>query len=496
VAQPSPTPHPRRPGDLLLHPLAVLAVAVLVINDHLLKALVPGLLTGKLSDIAGLVFFPLLAVSAVEVAALGLRRRPPDRRRLVLGAIVATGLVFGLVKTTAVGSAVFAWSLGAAQWLAGAGPLRGDGPYPVAVTTDPGDLVALVALVGAWWVARPRDASRLSRTRWRSVDVRRRPSRPALLMLVVASFATVASGAAVQQYSSATYEEHIHFDANHSTVTRHLSFDVDNHDSNVRTIMLSAGTSPDDPSAKPAPRIAVSVIPDQPADKMTSEFGRGPMGDWGLDLTGLCSSSCRHGATIVARSVGQIPTAGLDVKLEATLSARGGPGNAKLDTQLALRNDAEQAFAGNPTSLGAKTQGKFRVTAAAPKAHKRLEIHIAADALKAPLAYPLVGTVTMYVAEKIEFADVPGTIVSVGDTEIPIGDYPLSADLLSHCRAGRACKLTLVVSSEYTPTAPYPNASPSDPRAGFADITWHIDVRIQAFDGRPLPADAVSIINR
>ena len=62
-------PRIRRPGDLLLHPIAVLAVAVLVINDHVLKGLAPGLLTGKLSDLAGLLFFPLLLASVVELAA-------------------------------------------------------------------------------------------------------------------------------------------------------------------------------------------------------------------------------------------------------------------------------------------------------------------------------------------------------------------------------------------------------------------------------------------
>ena len=173
MAKPAPTPHPGRPGGLLLHPLAVLAVVVLVINDHVLKALVPGLLTGKLSDFAGLLFFPLLAVSAVEIAALGFRRGPPDRQRLVLGSIVATALAFVLVKATSLGTAVFAWSLGTAQWLASAGPIRGDVPQPVTVATDPGDVVALAALVGAIWVARP---SRSFRLRQDALPVHRRAS--------------------------------------------------------------------------------------------------------------------------------------------------------------------------------------------------------------------------------------------------------------------------------------------------------------------------------
>ena len=40
-------------GDGLLHPIALLAVALLLVNDHLLKAAAPGPLTGKLSDSPG-----------------------------------------------------------------------------------------------------------------------------------------------------------------------------------------------------------------------------------------------------------------------------------------------------------------------------------------------------------------------------------------------------------------------------------------------------------
>ena len=48
-------------GDLrtalraLAHPGSVLALVVLVLNDHVLKQAWPGLVTGKLSDVAGLV---------------------------------------------------------------------------------------------------------------------------------------------------------------------------------------------------------------------------------------------------------------------------------------------------------------------------------------------------------------------------------------------------------------------------------------------------------
>jgi len=71
--------------DLLLHPVVVGSMLILAINDHWLKSAWPGWITGKLSDCAGLVFFPvmlgfiadLLAVNRklLEELQLGERKR-------------------------------------------------------------------------------------------------------------------------------------------------------------------------------------------------------------------------------------------------------------------------------------------------------------------------------------------------------------------------------------------------------------------------------------
>jgi hypothetical protein len=57
----------RAPGDPLLHPVALAAVAVLLVDDLLLEPYAPGIITGLVSAVAGLVFFPLLALAVIEV---------------------------------------------------------------------------------------------------------------------------------------------------------------------------------------------------------------------------------------------------------------------------------------------------------------------------------------------------------------------------------------------------------------------------------------------
>jgi hypothetical protein len=96
--------HPSPPSSWasdLRHPLPLAAVALLALNDHVLKGahLLPAAVTGKLSDVAGLFFFPLLLVALVRGAHRALAGRDvADRRSLAAAAVLATGAVFALLK--------------------------------------------------------------------------------------------------------------------------------------------------------------------------------------------------------------------------------------------------------------------------------------------------------------------------------------------------------------------------------------------------------------
>jgi GNAT superfamily N-acetyltransferase len=138
-------------GDGLLHPLPLVAIALLLLNDQVLKRAAPGFVTGKLSDVAGLLFFPVFLVAVVEVCLSAIGRWRGPSRNLLFGAVVATGATFAIVKVLPVGESVYEIALGLGQWpfraiAALAGGSSVPALAPVDLTRDPTDLIALAAL--------------------------------------------------------------------------------------------------------------------------------------------------------------------------------------------------------------------------------------------------------------------------------------------------------------------------------------------------------------
>lgn len=127
---------------VLLHPVVLASLAVWIANDHWAKAAYPGWTTGKLSDVAGLIAFPLL-----PIAAYSLWRRAWPPRGWIVGWLVGTGAVFAAINVSAHCAELYAYALGALQWPARA-LLAGElvSFAPVATTRDPTDLLALPAL--------------------------------------------------------------------------------------------------------------------------------------------------------------------------------------------------------------------------------------------------------------------------------------------------------------------------------------------------------------
>jgi hypothetical protein len=151
------------------HPVAVLAVLLLALNDHVLKRVCPGFVTGKLSDVAGMVFFPLLLSSLVSYL-LPSYLLPRRGERTLAVACIATAVVFALVKTAPWANDAYRITWGVMHW-----PLRvlsawcaghaTPGPSRALLVRDPGDLIALPFVLAAWRIGRATLARRPAMSR-------------------------------------------------------------------------------------------------------------------------------------------------------------------------------------------------------------------------------------------------------------------------------------------------------------------------------------------
>ncbi len=117
------------------HPLSLAAIFLLLLNDHILKSAFPSVLTGKLSDFAGLFIFPFLLIVLLGIPFTYLRI--PSRWTAYTGFFITLAW-FTAIKTIPWANAM---SAGFAGWLLG---------FPVRLALDPTDLIGLLSLIPAW----------------------------------------------------------------------------------------------------------------------------------------------------------------------------------------------------------------------------------------------------------------------------------------------------------------------------------------------------------
>jgi hypothetical protein len=143
------------PGDEFLHPLPLSAMALLAVNDHWLKGsgVLPGWLTGKLSDFAGLIFFPLFVTALANSAAY-----------VAFRLVKSTTVNYSFSRTKLVASIAFTAALfvplqlstwWASVWEIVLEKLDVLNLFPgFSVTADPTDLVALIVFPLVYWHGR------------------------------------------------------------------------------------------------------------------------------------------------------------------------------------------------------------------------------------------------------------------------------------------------------------------------------------------------------
>ncbi len=138
------SPHPndalQRALGGLAHPLVVGALALLLVNDHVLRRNWPGPWTGKLGDVAWLIFAPLIVAAVLAVLLpRRLRNRTAWCGALAFGMV---GAIYALGNTIPVVNREIIITLSAVMG------------RPAALVMDPTDLLMLPALGAGWWVWR------------------------------------------------------------------------------------------------------------------------------------------------------------------------------------------------------------------------------------------------------------------------------------------------------------------------------------------------------
>ena len=149
------------PAGGLFHPIPILAVALLVFNDHWLKIAHPSWLTGKLSDMAGMVFFPLVLQALWEMATSRLQKPFKPSAKVLVWCVALTAIVFASIQLFELAAEAYRYGLGMIQWpfWATRALIMGEGlpaMAPVAHTSDPTDLIAIPGVLLAWWVGNKR----------------------------------------------------------------------------------------------------------------------------------------------------------------------------------------------------------------------------------------------------------------------------------------------------------------------------------------------------
>ena len=485
------------PGRLLLHPVAIAALAILIVNDHLLKAILPGVLTGKLSDLAGLIVFPLMLSTIVEVARPGV-----DRRRSILASIVATVAGFTAVKTTVAGAGLYGWSLGIGQWVATLGPLRAATLAPATVVADPTDLVALPAVLVALWIARAdRPAP--------SARAPNRPSAAALSMLVVAGLATMATSQG-SPTASAEFEAELHLTEDAPVAVRRLDFTIAEGDDDISSVTFTASVweriEEGANELRASSKVRLSLIADEADVEIPIEQG---FISPSLDFTELCATACEHGVTLVARLAPGAPHTA-EILLDASIFVSGDyreGDDQSMDTSISLVEDVAARIDGSAPSLVSTASGSLEVRSDVLESRRTIVLAVGGDALRGPLAFPLVGALSVgFVVESASgnpaAAQVTVSTAGTGDPMyLEVDAVPITIDWLRRCDVGVDCVVPIDIAVTYDPFMNAPvdgvpdgDAEPTEAAPGFVRVKWTVEARLEAFDGRALPADAMTLV--
>lgn len=151
------------PLNEFIHPVPLLALLALAVNDHYLKGagICAPSITGKLSDFAGIIYFPLLLTALFDTLLFGVHRLGSVfgvalkidyvlRRWKLLAACAVTALIFSAIQLSPMATELYIRALGRIG-------------FDSYVTRDITDLFALAALPIPYMIGKYRMRQREER---------------------------------------------------------------------------------------------------------------------------------------------------------------------------------------------------------------------------------------------------------------------------------------------------------------------------------------------
>ncbi len=147
--------HQRVAGDWILHRVFLFAIVGLLLNDHVFKVYCSSSLTGKASDIFGMIFFPMLLASSFELVARCIRV-PCFLGRVGIGAsVTATGVFFAAINLIDSFASSYR-EIVASFYLAIGWPATRAQLVASVHAMDASDVLVLPALLVPYWIAHCR----------------------------------------------------------------------------------------------------------------------------------------------------------------------------------------------------------------------------------------------------------------------------------------------------------------------------------------------------
>jgi hypothetical protein len=318
-----PAANPAAPGSTLLHPIAIGALALLLVNDHVLKAAAPGWITGKLSDVAGLALTPVVIVALWRLGTGVVLRRPMGRASPAVDsavAAIAVAVAFALVKLSPFANDLYSAVIG---------PTR----------IDPSDLVALPAAGLGWWVAARPEGLPHERRRGRSATTRQRlvtVGRAVALCLAVFAIAATSPAPPISQMTAVAPDE-VLFAPGESSVERHAIVSIFRISDSSSMVIEARSRWP---FVEPAPRFLVSLegVAQDGADALASVW---------IDPT-ACPDPCEAAVLVEVSRPGVADPTESSIAWELVVTVRAGLNEGLTPTDLTVTG---QGFASRQHAL-------------------------------------------------------------------------------------------------------------------------------------------------